>query len=272
MSSRLQRLPSEVFMEQPTAPSIISPFAFDGKELQRLEIDGDIWYFADEVRDLLGITNLRQILAKVKPEWRSVYKVYENRPGRPKTLINTKAVIKIALRSRWDKADDFAEEIADIAERYYKGDISLAEEVIERNGGRDQAGLERVAVQAGMFMQHEAMQRTMRRFEGIEARKAFTSMLGRHSVTPIGYGHCTNRIYQGTLGGKAKDVSKRLGLTKKQNLRDHLPTVDLIGVTLAEALATERIEKEDAQGDRQCGTVCEIASHEVGQAIRRTRA
>jgi hypothetical protein len=259
-------------MKNPNGITSLAPFAFAGKELQRLEIDGDIWYFADEVRDLLGIKNIRQVVNKLKPEWRSVCKTYENRPGRGKTIINTKAVIKVALRAQWDKADDFAEEVASIAERYYKGDLSLAGEVVERNGGKDQEGLERLAVQTSMFMGHDAMQRTMRRFEGIEARKGFTSMLGRHSVTPVGFGYCTNKIYAGTLGGKAKEVAKKMGLPAKANLRDHLPAVDLIGITLAEALATERIEKVDAQGDHQCASVCEIASDEVGQAIRRTRA
>jgi hypothetical protein len=266
-------------MKNPNGTTSLAPFAFAGKELQRLEIDGDIWYFAEELRDLLGAKNIKKQIANLPDAWKrvidarnsSVAKSYLK--GNPRrTIINTKAVIKTALRANWEHADAFAEQISDIAERYYKGDLSLAGEVVERNGGKDQEGLERLAVQTSMFMGHDAMQRTMRRFEGIEARKGFTSMLGRHSVTPVGFGYCTNKIYAGTLGGKAKEVAKKMGLPAKANLRDHLPAVDLIGITLAEALATERIEKVDAQGDHQCASVCEIASDEVGQAIRRTRA
>ena len=178
---------------------------------------------------------------------------------------------RLALSSRKAAAKPFQKWAADLIKRFRRGDLSIATEVIERNGGKDQAGLERIAIQSVMFLEHPAAQHTARRIESIATRKMFISMLGKKGVSQIGFGRCTNEVYKGTLGGKASEVSERMGLTKNQNLRDHLPMSELIAVNLAEALATEKIEVRNIHGDKPCADACYDTASEVGKAIVRAR-
>lgn len=256
----------------------VTPFAFEGKELKALAADGDVWYFVDELQNMLEAKNIRGEVNKLPERWKRVVDVREITVGKPyttgnprRTLVNTKGAIKIALRARWSKADEFTEKIADLADRHYKGDLSVSQENINLNGGRDPEGLQRIAEQSVMFLEHPAAQHTARRIESIAARKAHVSTLGKHGVTPAGFGRVTNGTYTGMFGMKAKELAKSMGLTKKQGIRDNLCQTDLIGVTLSESLATDKIEKQNVYGDKPCADVSLEVASEVGKAIKRAR-
>lgn len=105
------------------------------------------------------------------------------------------------------------------------------------------------------------------RTQGIVQRHVYTDTLRNHGVENRGYADCTNAIYKPILGGTKKEVEKERNLPEKTKFRDTLTGLELAAVTLSECLATERIEKYDAQGNTQCVEHSSIAATNVSKAI-----
>jgi len=103
------------------------------------------------------------------------------------------------------------------------------------------------------------------RVETVVQRHDYTTTLQKHGVEGPGFGMCTNGIYQGTLGGTAKQLKEKLNLPTKANLRDNLSKTQLIAIRLAEALAEENIENKELHGNFQCRD----ASLEAGVKVSR---
>jgi len=107
------------------------------------------------------------------------------------------------------------------------------------------------------------------RLSGIDARNTFTETLSQHGVDGMGYAVCTNSIYEPILGGKAAEVKSRRGLPPKASLRDNMSIVELTGTMFAEALASDRIEREDRQGLKPCSLACQLSGLQVQETISR---
>lgn len=110
------------------------------------------------------------------------------------------------------------------------------------------------------------------RLKGIEQRKVFTSILGKHGVTNAGYGKCTDSIHEPLLGKPTHIIKQELGIKKGDSIRNHVGNIENIGIMLAEALAGENIEKRAYHGTEQCSRVCYDASSSISRAIRESRA
>jgi hypothetical protein len=106
-----------------------------------------------------------------------------------------------------------------------------------------------------------------RRLDSFDVRHQFTDTLQDHSVTSTGYGICTNAIYQPILGGTASEVKTRLGLSKKDSLRDNLTTTGLAAVSLGEAMASDAIEKQNLHGETKCALACQWSAKSVAIAL-----
>ena len=109
------------------------------------------------------------------------------------------------------------------------------------------------------------------RTQGIVQRHTFTDTLKSHGVEGKGYGLCTNAIYRPILGGTKAEVKASRNLPAKANLRDNLDQVELAAVMLSEALASERIEKNESEGNMQCAKQSMIAATNVSKAITASR-
>ncbi len=109
------------------------------------------------------------------------------------------------------------------------------------------------------------------RTSGIAQRHVYTDTLKAHGVEGQGYGQCTNAIYKPILGGTKSEIVKKRNLPVKVNLRDSLTGVELAGVMLAEAIATDRIEEHNAKGNEQCASHSKIAAISVSKAITEGR-
>lgn len=103
-------------------------------------------------------------------------------------------------------------------------------------------------------------------------RNAYTDVLKAHGVRDRGYMLCTDGIYQEALGGRAYEVRAANDLGAKANLRDHLCPVDLMLVSLAEAVAAERIEGEGSYGNAACAAVSRSCARAIAAGIRAARA
>lgn len=105
------------------------------------------------------------------------------------------------------------------------------------------------------------------RLKSIDSRNGFTKTLASHGVTGEGFRNCTNAIYEPLYGGTASVVREKKGLVKGQSVRDNMSRVELAAVGLAEALASDEIEKKDIRGNGNCEITSRRASRSVANAL-----
>lgn len=104
------------------------------------------------------------------------------------------------------------------------------------------------------------------RHEGVSVRLIFTNRLQAHGVKGSGFGDCTRAIYMPLFGGGTDKIKEKYDLPKKANVRDYMGLTQLAALSLTEALAAERIEKEGAYGNIACEHIC----NQVGQVVAKT--
>lgn len=143
-------------------------------------------------------------------------------------------------------------EVREIWLRYRSGDVTLADEILERATAEEN------------------------RWAGVRAlsraqRKSYTDTLKNHGVNGRGYMDCTEAVYYTLLGGKSYQIRARLGLPPKTNLRNELPTDQLAYVMAAEALSAERIEEEARHGNAECIDASSIGASAIRDAVERDR-
>jgi len=179
-----------------------------------------------------------------KEEMKSAYYTQVGRDG------GTWAHENLALGYAAYLSPALAVEIRDVFLRYKRGDESLVGEIRENKARREVAD-------------HE-----LHRKIGKDVRKRFTKTLDEHGVTkPIEYASCTNEVYKPILGGTAKQVREERGLHPKANLRDNMSISELAFTMASEALASERIEHQSAQGFIECRDATKRASLAIKSAI-----
>jgi hypothetical protein len=142
---------------------------------------------------------------------------------------------------------------AQVNETYMRaksGDVTLADEIADKATPEQQEWL-------------------ATRINGKVARRRFTGMLQAHGVEGRGYADCTNEIYKPIVGGKADEIRQLRNLKKGASIRDVLPLKQLLAVGLAECLAAEKIESENARGNTRCITACSRASSNVAAMLLR---
>jgi hypothetical protein len=146
-----------------------------------------------------------------------------------------------------------AVEIRDVFLRFKKGDETLHEEIRENRRKRDEA-----------FEKHREI--------GKRVRRTYTDTLKAHGVTrPFDYANCTNETYKNLLGGTAKDLKISRKLHPKANLRDHMTLSEIAYTMASEALASERIEDQSAQGYNACRDETKLAALSIKGAIEGDR-
>lgn len=138
-------------------------------------------------------------------------------------------------------------EVREIYLRFRGGDPLLADETLQKAGE-----------EANRWAAQRAMSRVL--------RKEYTATLQDHGVSSSrAMGQCTDGIYRGFLGRTTKQELKMRNLPATANLRDEMNFVDLTGVMLSEALATEDIR----EGNRQGQSECYQSSKRSGTAVRK---
>lgn len=105
------------------------------------------------------------------------------------------------------------------------------------------------------------------RLKSIDSRNGFTKTLASHGVTGDGFRNCTNAIYEPLYGGTATVVREKKGLVKGQSVRDNMSRVELAAVGLAEALASDEIDRNDIRGNGNCERASRRASRSVANAL-----
>lgn len=140
-------------------------------------------------------------------------------------------------------------EIREVFLRFKKGDETLHEEIRENRKKRDEA-----------FETHREI--------GKRVRRNYTDTLKAHGLTnPFEYANCTNETYRYLHGGTAKELKISKKLHPKANLRDHMSLAEIAFTMASEALASERIEDQSAQGYAACKDETKMAAQSIKGAI-----
>jgi len=145
---------------------------------------------------------------------------------------------------------EFANFVAEVFQRYLESDITLADEIVQRQDDP------------------ERVKWLKERIEGKLARFYFTDVLKRHGVGEVnrgryrenGYALCTEAINKTLFGKTAKQIREE---RQVQETRDGLSRVELAALNLAETIAAENIREGDRRGNRQCRDSCQDAASRV---------
>ena len=107
------------------------------------------------------------------------------------------------------------------------------------------------------------------RVKSIHARNVLTDVLSRHGVKKgIEIAQCTNTVYRHLFHKTAKEMRIARKLPEKANVRESMSRLELAATEFAELLASERIEREQANGLKQCDSHCGHAARIVANAVR----
>jgi hypothetical protein len=134
-------------------------------------------------------------------------------------------------------------EVKEVFLRYKAADPTLADDIMERS-----------TAEANEWIAKRSMSRA--------ARLGYTATLKHHGVLePKHYAECTNATYRGLFGKTAGQLKKERG-TKK--LRDAMDIRELVTVSFAEVMSSDRIEDEACEGFGEC----HAATSKVAGAVR----
>ena len=107
------------------------------------------------------------------------------------------------------------------------------------------------------------------RVKSIHARNVLTDVLSRHGVTKgYEFAQCTNTVYRHLFHKTANEMRIARKLPEKANVRESMSDLELAATEFAELLASKRIEREQANGLKQCDSHCGHAARIVANAVR----
>lgn len=114
------------------------------------------------------------------------------------------------------------------------------------------------------------LKRHIARSAGVATRKEFTGKLAAFGVTGQGFSDCTNALYVPLFKGTAKELREARKLPVKANVRESMPTRDLVTIAFTELLAGDRIKAENAFGNNACIYECNKAAQAVANQLTAT--
>lgn len=132
--------------------------------------------------------------------------------------------------------------------RIYAGDVTLIEDIYNQANDAGKKFIES-------------------RIKGKMKRRYFTDVLQAHDVTGIGYAKCTNAVYNGTFEKEAAIMRVEKGLKPTDQLRDHLSSIELDIVSIAEDVSANHITERNITGNNPCENACYSVSQIVGEKM-----
>ena len=196
-------------------------------------VERDGWQFIEFVAEKLNVTRC------------DIYKTTRGKGG------GTFAQWQIALAYAKYLSPELHMRVNETYMRAQSGDVTLAAEIAEKQ--KDPKKTQWLA----------------QRLKSIHARNVLTDTLSRHGVKAgVEIATCTNTVYRHLFHASAKELKEKRGLPAKANLRDNMSRLELAATEFAELLASERIEREQANGLKQCDSHCGHAARIVANAVR----
>lgn len=152
---------------------------------------------------------------------------------------------------------DFSNYVAQVFKSYLDADPQLAANIIERQDNEEIADW------------------IQKRAQGKVARLQLTGVLKAHGVSiktlpngkrVNGYAVCTNALYLGLFGKTAKQIKQA---RQSKHTRDAMNTEELAELNLAEATASNLIQRKNLTGNEKCEQACQKAAKHISEAIQK---
>ncbi|MEH2183048.1 KilA-N domain-containing protein [Nostoc sp.] len=198
----------------------------------------DIRAFAKALDHKLKSSESAELAQNIHPSFES--------PGRGRkgsTWVYPLLAIKLA---EW-LSPDFDVYVKETFKRYLENDVTLADEIIQRED--DPEKLKWIAVRTNSKI----------------TRRAFTDALQARGVTKFGYGANTNAIYQSIFGKSAKELQIVLD---NSNPRDGMNMLELTAVSFAEQLAIQKMTLASAKGNNETKRYSQEAGLQVAGLLK----
>lgn len=172
----------------------IQPFVFPvtGQQVRTVTIDGQPWFVAADVTDILGYANGRDAVAKLPERMRNSVALADGNRGNPnRAVVNEPGVWRLVMRSTLDQAEAFqdwlAEEVIPSIRRTgtysLPGAIESAEAPATVRALAELAHRQHVVPMAGRVLAHE---RWNQPHKGMEAFVQLTINLGLPGIDSDG--------------------------------------------------------------------------------------
>ncbi|PFJ09336.1 hypothetical protein COD67_04720 [Bacillus cereus] len=87
-------------------------FDYAGQQVRTIIKEGEPWFVAKDIAEILEIKNIRQVLGKLDEDEKGVYSVYTLGGNQKTTIINESGLYSIVLTSRKPKAKAFKRWVA----------------------------------------------------------------------------------------------------------------------------------------------------------------
>lgn len=152
---------------------------------------------------------------------------------------------------------DFALAAASLVHRYFKADVSLATNILDRTTeltSEDSRALgERVITKSADkdIDWIEARSQTRKSNKTLNAELAQCPNISRGV-----YAQAQNAMIHGLTGSSITQLKNDKGLAKSASIREKMDTDELITLAFTEMLAAKRVSKDKPSGDKKCAAVC----------------
>lgn len=219
-----------ITIEPPRPPRLDDMAMFEGHEVRMVHRDGETWWVAADVCQILGIDNHRQAVTRLEEDEKGVIS-NDTLGGKQEMLtVNEPGLYSLIFTSR--KAE---------AKRFKRWVFHEVLPTIRRSGSYSMVG-PRLARTKHRLNCDDATATVRLRLVG--GNKAFHSLLATHGAAPIHYMRAHDSIYAGVYAGKnTRELRKDLGLRKRTTPMDHMSRFAL-DVQLAVTSLAERCLEE----------------------------
>ena len=95
-------------LERRSSMSNIIPFSYNSKQVRTIIMDGEPWFVAKDICDILEISNSRDAISRLDVDEKNTVAITDGTPGNPNmTIISESGVYALIFTSRKPEAENF---------------------------------------------------------------------------------------------------------------------------------------------------------------------
>lgn len=240
---------------------------FEGKEIRKVEFEGEWYYVIEDVVYALSESNnpksylkdLRRRDEELSKGWGQIATPLPIITGGGRQKINcanTEGILRIIQSIPSKNAEPFKRWLARVGKERLD-EIEQPERAIERGKGY-------------YLAKGYSQQWIETRSASIDTRHKFTDTLKEHGIKEgYQYAILTNELYSSSFGLDTNEYKEHKGLDKKDSLRDNMTPLELATVIFSEATSTELIEKTGAKGFVETKKAIHLSGNITKEAIEK---
>lgn len=232
-------------------------FEYTGHKVRTIYKDGEVWFVAKDICELLSIKDTSMALSRLDKADTSSTGISSGGQIREMSIVNESGLYDLLLDSRKKEAKDFR--------RWVTKDVLPS---IRKTGKYEIHGLENLSEEEKRrIIRDEILKRNP--IISAEAKRLGVGRTDDKKENSIQFAMFHNAGYKGFYGGMTKkDVMKKKGLPKKDSLLDYEGATALAGHLFRITQAEERLkQQEDNAGIDKANEIHYLAGAEVRKAM-----